>query len=230
MKTGDNESQTEAPTAEDSSLITNPHGAVSNKKTREPKVDTTKEAGHSPKKVDKPQKPQPKNSSSEEPSVFGNNFGEFLQFLHDCWLEFRKISWPTRQQVIKETWSVLVLVTLITGSVLAFDWLVGRAVFEPLDKFAKKLGGGVGHTAERWGPLAPVPGAPVNNPNLPGNALPQGKMPPRPVPSEQPANAPGGNAPAPSSATPGGQAPAQPAAAPGSGGASGTTPSSPSKP
>lgn len=58
--------------------------------------------------------------------------------------EFKKISWPSREQVIKETYSVIVLVALITVAVLAFDFAVSKVVFEPLDHLARTLGGGIG--------------------------------------------------------------------------------------
>ncbi len=67
-----------------------------------------------------------------------------LQFVSDSLLEARKVTWPDRQQVIKETISVIILVALITGCVLAFDYGIGKAVFEPLDKLARHMGGGIG--------------------------------------------------------------------------------------
>ena len=114
----------------------------------------------------------PKKKKADEPS-FGENIAELAQFLKDTWIEFRRISWPNRQQVVKETWSVLVLVTMLTVAVLAFDFGIARTVFEPLDKLAKKAGGGVGGAqTQTWGPLTPRPGAPVDNPSMPGNVLP----------------------------------------------------------
>ncbi|MBY0547333.1 MAG: preprotein translocase subunit SecE [Candidatus Obscuribacterales bacterium] len=67
-----------------------------------------------------------------------------LRFLAETVVELRKISWPDRQQVIRETASVILLVCLITVAVLCFDWAVAKAVFEPLDHFARSVGGGVG--------------------------------------------------------------------------------------
>lgn len=59
------------------------------------------------------------------------------QFIKEVIIEFRKITWPDRPQVIKETWSVLFLVTAITLMVLGFDWFLGHAIFGPLEHFAK---------------------------------------------------------------------------------------------
>lgn len=136
-------------------------------------------AGKNPNRAEAPPKPQPQPAPKKKPDETGNagqSIAELAQFLKETWIEFRKISWPTRQQVVKETWSVLVLVTMLTVSVLAFDFAVARVVFEPLDKYAKKIGGGVGTGAAREefpGPLTPMsPQAPVNNPSAPGNALP----------------------------------------------------------
>ena len=67
-----------------------------------------------------------------------------IQFVSEALVELRKITWPDRQQVVKETLSVIVLVAIITACVLAFDYGIAKAVFEPLDKLARHLGGGIG--------------------------------------------------------------------------------------
>jgi preprotein translocase SecE subunit len=66
------------------------------------------------------------------------------QFLKEVAIEFNKITWPGRTQVIQETYSVLFLVTIITLMVLSFDWVLGKAVFGPLEYWARLHGGGVG--------------------------------------------------------------------------------------
>ncbi len=67
----------------------------------------------------------------------GDLITESRQFLKEVYIEFRKITWPDRAQVVKETWSVLFLVTAITLMVLGFDWFLGHAVFGPIEHFAK---------------------------------------------------------------------------------------------
>jgi preprotein translocase subunit SecE len=67
-----------------------------------------------------------------------------MQFVKEALLEARKVSWPDRQQVVKETISVIILVGIITSCVLAFDFGIAKVVFEPLDKLARHLGGGIG--------------------------------------------------------------------------------------
>lgn len=67
-----------------------------------------------------------------------------IQFIADSLGELKKVTWPDRNQVIRETLSVIVLVALITGCVLAFDYGIAKAVFEPLDKLARHMGGGIG--------------------------------------------------------------------------------------
>ena len=67
-----------------------------------------------------------------------------VQFISEALVELKKIHWPDRQQVIKETLSVIVLVAIITACVLAFDYGIAKVVFEPLDKLARHLGGGIG--------------------------------------------------------------------------------------
>lgn len=68
----------------------------------------------------------------------------FQQFLKEVAVEFRKISWPDKTQVARETGSVLFLVTVITLMVLGFDWILGHVFFNPLEHWARLHGGGVG--------------------------------------------------------------------------------------
>ncbi len=169
-------------------------------------------AQKNPNKAEAPPTAQPAGSKKRdgEPTGILKTLVELQQFLNETVVEFRKISWPTRTQVIKETWSVLVLVTALTLAVLAFDFAIARVVFEPLDKYAKKTGGGVGGSqTQTWGPLQAEPGAPVDQPGVPGNALPVPQtLPPNSNgPSGQPSPAPTGapaptNPPAPSGGTP----------------------------
>jgi preprotein translocase SecE subunit len=70
--------------------------------------------------------------------------GSARQFLKEVAIEFNKITWPGRAQVIQETYSVLFLVTVITLMVLSFDWFLGKAIFGPLEYWARLHGGGVG--------------------------------------------------------------------------------------
>jgi preprotein translocase SecE subunit len=73
------------------------------------------------------------------------SIGHARQFLKEVSIEFNKITWPGRAQVIQETYSVLFLVTIITLMVLSFDWFLGKAIFGPLEYWARLHGGGVGH-------------------------------------------------------------------------------------
>lgn len=135
---------------------------------KEKKVNS---AGHNPNTAP-PTMPKPTGGKPhpEGKKGLGAQLSSLLVFLRETWIEFRKISWPSRTQVLQETWSVIVLVSLITVSVLFFDFAIARVVFEPLDKFAKKQGGGVGRTTQTWGPMAPEPGAPTDQSGVPGNA------------------------------------------------------------
>jgi preprotein translocase SecE subunit len=89
-------------------------------------------------------KPQPKEKKKDGPGWL-EGINNARQFLREVRIEFYKISWPDRLQVVRETYSVLVLVTLITVTVLAFDWFLSSAIFGPLEHFARMHGGGVGH-------------------------------------------------------------------------------------
>lgn len=44
-------------------------------------------------------------------------------FLSEVRTEFKKITWPTRQQVLTETVVVILVVTFLTLLIIAFDWL-----------------------------------------------------------------------------------------------------------
>ncbi len=71
-----------------------------------------------------------------------NVLTETAQFLREVAIEHRKISWPDRAQIVRETWSVLVLVASITIVVLFFDWVLQQAIFGPLEHLARLYGAG----------------------------------------------------------------------------------------
>ena len=74
----------------------------------------------------------------------GEQIKGFQQYLKDVVVEFSKISWPDRSEVGRATLSVLVLVAIITLLVLGFDFILGRAIFGPLDHWVRLHGGLVG--------------------------------------------------------------------------------------
>lgn len=104
------------------------------------------EAPHKEKKV----KDDPKKGKNEKKAIddteieLGESLKDIRQFLKDVVVEFTKITWPARTQVLQETWSVLFLVALITLLVLGFDWFLAHAIFGPLEHWARLHGGGVG--------------------------------------------------------------------------------------
>jgi len=67
-----------------------------------------------------------------------------VQFGKEVLVEFRKVTWPERQKVFRETVSVLFLVAAITLMVLGFDWLLSHFVFTPIESWARMHGGGIG--------------------------------------------------------------------------------------
>ncbi|HEY9777336.1 MAG TPA: preprotein translocase subunit SecE [Planktothrix sp.] len=69
---------------------------------------------------------------------------EFIQFMGEVVIEFKKVTWPTKDEVFRETMSVLVLVALLTVMVLAFDWVVATGFFQPVENWARMHGGGIG--------------------------------------------------------------------------------------
>jgi len=69
---------------------------------------------------------------------------QWLQFAREVLIEFRKVTWPERPKVIRETWSVLFLVAAITLMVLGFDWVLSHLFFTPIEGWARMHGGGIG--------------------------------------------------------------------------------------
>ncbi|MGD9681534.1 MAG: preprotein translocase subunit SecE [Candidatus Obscuribacterales bacterium] len=68
-------------------------------------------------------------------------FAGYHQFLREVLIEYRKITWPDRQQITKETWSVLVLVTFITFLVLGYDFALGK-IFAYVEHLSRIYAGG----------------------------------------------------------------------------------------
>jgi len=87
---------------------------------------------------------KPKGKKQERDGEPTNPVAHFIQFLKEVNIEARKITWPERGLVLRETWGVIVLVAVLTFLVLGFDWTVGHFVFQPLEHWARILGGGVG--------------------------------------------------------------------------------------
>ena len=84
--------------------------------------------------------PQIVMTRKEKTSPLGQRFLKISQFLNEVLAEFRKISWPERSQVARETFSVLFLVLLITVLVWVFDLVVGKFVFSPLEHWGHLYG------------------------------------------------------------------------------------------
>lgn len=108
------------------------------------KKDDAPHKGKGDKSKGKDGKPKPKAAIDDTEIELGESLKDIRQFLKDVVVEFTKITWPSRSQVLQETWSVLFLVALITLLVLGFDWFLAHAVFGPLEHWARLHGGGVG--------------------------------------------------------------------------------------
>lgn len=59
---------------------------------------------------------QEKGSSVSRPSFWSR----VQQFFRDSWLELRKVIWPTREEVLKMTALVVVVVTIV--GIFMFGW------------------------------------------------------------------------------------------------------------
>ena len=110
-------------------------------KEKKVKDDQPKEKGKDEKGKGKE---KPKAKIDDMDIELGESLKDIRQFLKDVVVEFTKITWPGRTQVLQETWSVFFLVALITLLVLGFDWFLAHAVFGPLEHWARLHGGGVG--------------------------------------------------------------------------------------
>lgn len=129
----------------------------------------------------------------------GESIKDTAKFLNEVKNEGRKITWPPRRQVLQETWSVMVLVTIITIMVLGFDYALGNWIFGPIEHFAKVLA-----PSEQMAIPTEIPGAPMPPPD--------GTAPGAPAPATPP---PGSAAPAPTQGTvPAPTAPGAPTSAP----------------
>ncbi len=113
-------------------------------KEKKVKDDQPKGKGKDDKPKGKDGKPKAKAAIDDTEIELGESLKDIRQFLKDVVVEFTKITWPGRTQVLQETWSVLFLVALITLLVLGFDWFLAHAVFGPLEHWARLHGGGVG--------------------------------------------------------------------------------------
>ena len=98
---------------------------------KETRVPATESAG--PAKTAEKQKAKKDVENKAEKSTFAR----LMVFLQEVKREADKITWPDRQQVIQETFTVLILVTLITVLVLGYDHALAHFIFQPLEKFAK---------------------------------------------------------------------------------------------
>ncbi len=85
-----------------------------------------------------------KKREQQDKRGFGQQLVDFVQYLKEVQIEFRKISWPESGEVIRATYSVLFLVAVITLLVLGFDFALGKLFFGPLEHWARMLGGGIG--------------------------------------------------------------------------------------
>ena len=100
--------------------------------------ETVKEVKEKPQ--EQPVKSDPKKGStmkSKETKSEGTGIAGYIQFLKEVRIEYKKINWPDRRQIIQETWTVIILVTFITLLVLAYDWVLGNVVFGPLEHWIK---------------------------------------------------------------------------------------------
>lgn len=61
-----------------------------------------------------------KPNAQKEPQREEKSFN-YLEFFREVKAEFLKVTWPSREQVTNEFFSVLVLVTILTGIIFLID-------------------------------------------------------------------------------------------------------------
>lgn len=61
-------------------------------------------------------------------SKVAESFKSFGEFLRECGAEIRKISWPSRQQLIGSVWVVGSLILLLSLYVFVCDTVLGRSM------------------------------------------------------------------------------------------------------
>ncbi len=130
---------------DDSQESSSQNAAEAKSQDEAPKSKKVKDDAPKNGKNEKPKDKAKKKAAIDDTEIeLGESLKDIRQFLKDVVVEFTKITWPTRTQVMQETWSVLFLVALITLLVLGFDWFLAHAVFGPLEHWARLHGGGVG--------------------------------------------------------------------------------------
>jgi preprotein translocase subunit SecE len=53
-----------------------------------------------------------------------------VQFAQECWAELQKVTWPSRETVVRLTVIVIIISTLIAVYIFAFDNLFTRTITE----------------------------------------------------------------------------------------------------
>lgn len=101
------------------------------------KPQEKKESVNAQNTATKEPSPKPPPASKKETEKGLTGIAAYIEFLKQVRIEYRKINWPDRRQIIQETWTVLVLVTFITLLVLGYDWVLGNLVFGPLEHWIK---------------------------------------------------------------------------------------------
>jgi preprotein translocase SecE subunit len=130
---------------DDSSESSGQNATEAKAKDEAPKDKKVKDDEKGKKDEQPKKKGEQKKAAIDDTEIeLGESLKDIRQFLKDVVVEFTKITWPGKQQVIQETLSVLFLVALITIAVLGFDWFLAHAIFGPLEHWARLHGGGVG--------------------------------------------------------------------------------------
>jgi len=74
------------------------------------------------------QKPAEKKAKKKKPG--GNPIAKWFRGL---WSELKKVSWPTRAQIINNTWVVLVVTCVCAVAIWGFDYIAGLIIRTLID-------------------------------------------------------------------------------------------------
>jgi len=66
-----------------------------------------------------------KVSENQETNKVKEKMGSVAEFFRECNVEFGKISWPQRKELVESTWVVLATLSIISVFILVCDQILG---------------------------------------------------------------------------------------------------------
>jgi len=82
----------------------------------------------SEEKKNAPEQKKPEKKAKKKPG--GNPIAKWFRGL---WSELKKVSWPSRAQIINNTWVVLVVTCVCAVAIWMFDYIAGLSIRTLID-------------------------------------------------------------------------------------------------